>query len=326
MTPRISVLVAAYNEAAHIAEALQSVFDQEIAGTEIIVVDDGSRDDTAAIVERLAARAPMSVRLVRDQANRGLAAARNTALAAARGEFAVLLDGDDRFGEGMLAHLLACLHTTPVGTLVFPRHQWIAADGSPLPLKSAPPDGPVALRDIVLANPIHSDSGAMARRTDLLAVGGFDERLTGYVGADFWIRYALTHGNKAIRAEPRVTVLYRRHDGQITANWRRMDRNWRILSDKLGCEHAVAFAPIRRRALARHRLFCAHIAYRAGEYGAARRFILQASLAEPKLLVTHAEARVRWLACLASLLPTAIHHSLRQNYEADRELQSEPCG
>src|SRR5689334_2996184 len=88
--PLVSVIIAAFNAAAHIEETCRSALSQTHTALEVIVVDDGSTDDTAAIVERIA-RTDSRVRLFR-QVNRGVAAARNAAIAEAQGEFIAPLD------------------------------------------------------------------------------------------------------------------------------------------------------------------------------------------------------------------------------------------
>ncbi len=316
MTCRLSVLVAAYDARDYIAQALSSVFAQGLDGVEVVVVDDGSDDGTADIVERLAAEAPpgVIVRLIRKTRNEGLAAARNTALAEARGDVVVLLDADDAFAPGALTTLFDRLESDPQARLVFPLYRWMDEDGRDLDFTSPAPAGPVGVSAIMLDNPIHSDTGVMTRRRDLEEVGAFDTRLTGYIGADMWLRFAIRHGDGSQVFEPSAAVRYRRHDTQITANWRRMDRNWTALLAKLDDEAANAIAPVRSKAVARHKLFCSALAYKAGEYWAARRLLASAIAAEPLLLVNSATARTRFLACAASLLPPPLHRALRERF------------
>src|SRR5207248_9916219 len=91
--PRVSVIVPAYNAARFIGAAVSSAVAQTFADLEVIVVDDGSRDETAAVVESIA-RVDRRVRLLR-QENGGVSSARNAALRISTGEYLALLDGDD---------------------------------------------------------------------------------------------------------------------------------------------------------------------------------------------------------------------------------------
>src|SRR5439155_4413373 len=92
-TPLVTVVIAAFNAMAHIEETCLSALRQTYRSLEVIVVDDGSTDETSRIVQRLAA-SDSRVRLIRQQ-NRGVAAARNAGIAAASGEFIAPLDADD---------------------------------------------------------------------------------------------------------------------------------------------------------------------------------------------------------------------------------------
>src|SRR4051812_39209032 len=105
--PVVSIIMPAYNVAPYIGDAIRSALAQTYTDFELIVVDDGSKDDTAALAREFA-RTDRRVRLVQ-QANRGLAGARNTALRAATGEFFALLDSDDIWEPSFLAEQLAVL-------------------------------------------------------------------------------------------------------------------------------------------------------------------------------------------------------------------------
>ncbi len=105
-TPRVSVVMPAFDAAAFVATAIASLRAQTLTDWEAIVVDDASRDDTAAVVAAIARDDPR-IRLLRQEANRGPAAARNAGLAAARGTWIALLDADDTYAPDRLAKLVA---------------------------------------------------------------------------------------------------------------------------------------------------------------------------------------------------------------------------
>lgn len=111
--PLVSILIPCYNSARWIAATLESALAQTHPRCEIIVVDDGSIDDSAALVERYIAR---GVKLVR-QSNAGGAAARNTALRHARGDFIQYLDSDDLLAPDKIALQVAALAAAPAGTV-----------------------------------------------------------------------------------------------------------------------------------------------------------------------------------------------------------------
>lgn len=103
--PRVSVLIAAYNAAAYIEQALDSVVAQTTSDWEALVADDGSSDDTCAIVERRAAADPR-IRLLRAERNGGPSVARNRAIDAACGDWVAVLDADDRWRPHRLERML----------------------------------------------------------------------------------------------------------------------------------------------------------------------------------------------------------------------------
>jgi glycosyltransferase involved in cell wall biosynthesis len=103
--PTVSVIVPNYNGAAFLADAIRSVQQQTLRELEIIVADDGSKDDSVAIVTRMMADDPR-IRILRSERNRGPAAARNSALAVASGEWIAVMDGDDLMDPERLTKLV----------------------------------------------------------------------------------------------------------------------------------------------------------------------------------------------------------------------------
>lgn len=108
----VSVILPAYRSAAFIESTLASVTSQIGVTLEVIVVDDGSPDDTAMIVSRVAAASPVPVRLLR-QTNQGIAAARNAALRVAKGRYIAFIDHDDVWRADKLRIQVALLDNSP---------------------------------------------------------------------------------------------------------------------------------------------------------------------------------------------------------------------
>ena len=120
--PLVSVIVTCFNQACFLTEAIESVLAQSYPRTEILVVDDGSTDATAAV----AARYP--VRCLR-QPNAGLAAARNTGIAATAGPMLVFLDADDRLLSGALEAGVRCHREHPGCGLVYGSYVYVDVAG-----------------------------------------------------------------------------------------------------------------------------------------------------------------------------------------------------
>jgi glycosyltransferase involved in cell wall biosynthesis len=186
----VSVVIPAYNAADTIGRALDSVAAQTVPPDEVIVVDDGSTDGTAALV---AARTDLPIRLIASPGRSGAAAARNLGIAAARGEFVAFLDADDEWLPEKLARQLAVIVPAPRMSFVACRSFEYAHDGSPIgPIHADVPvvTGPEAWRTLLAATFV-STPCVLARRSVLQAIGGFDQSLPIAEDQDLWIRLAL---------------------------------------------------------------------------------------------------------------------------------------
>ncbi|MBI3154309.1 MAG: glycosyltransferase [Burkholderiales bacterium] len=224
-----------YNAAAYLEEAVASVMRQTHPAVELIVVDDGSRDGSPAIVERLAAQHPGRIRLVA-QANAGPYPARNHGLKLARGDFIAFLDADDWWREDFVARLLAALAADETVALAYCGWQNVGlAGGRGDPF--VPPDyeqEDKAARFLRAAAPwpIHT---ALVRRRVLDEVGGFDTDLPTCMDYDLWLRIAVS---RPIRLVPEVMAFYRHHQsGQITSTQWRQARNTWFVKKKFVREH-----------------------------------------------------------------------------------------
>lgn len=186
----ISVIIPTFNMGWCIESAIQSVLDQQMSDTEIIVVDDGSTDDTLARLSSFGNR----ITLIR-QTNRGLSAARNAGLRLASGTFLAFLDADDRLLPEKLARQCAYLSEHPEIGVVFSDGYLVEADRTILNLISAesPPglfmeQAPVDLRRKLFRGHPFPPHAAMLRTADALSIGGFDESMRAREDLDFWLR------------------------------------------------------------------------------------------------------------------------------------------
>ncbi|WP_372623160.1 glycosyltransferase family 2 protein [Falsiroseomonas sp.] len=152
MAPVASILVAAYRAEAHLAHALSSALAQTCREIEVVVVDDGSDDATFAVAEAFARRDPRVVAL-RHARNLGPAAARNTALAAARGRWLAVLDADDGLAPDRIERLVAQAEARGADLLADELIQTDFATGERLPHELAgrivTHPGPVTLAEMV---------------------------------------------------------------------------------------------------------------------------------------------------------------------------------
>jgi glycosyltransferase involved in cell wall biosynthesis len=222
-SPLVSVLIPAFNAGRTIDRALASVFAQDYQPLEIIVIDDGSTDDTAA---RVASHRHEGIRLVRLEENRGEAAAMNAGLELARGEFVAFLDADDEWLAGKLSAQVSLLVANPDMSFVCSRWREIDESGcaseQPDPALLGPFTGASLWREL-LARAFVLKSTVVARALRLQATGGFDTGLPVADDQDMWIRLALL-GPVGCRPEP-LTAYYRSPDS-LTQRYRLREQDF----------------------------------------------------------------------------------------------------
>lgn len=237
-TGLVSVVVAAYNAQATLSQTLASVLAQSYERLELIVVDDGSTDATAAIVEALAAL-DGRVRLVR-QSNAGVAAARNQGLRLARGEFIAPLDADDLWAPSKLARMVARLQEAGPDA-GFAYCWWVVVDAEGCVLDRSPhwrEEGSV-LRQLAEVNFVGCASIPVFRRSALLRGGpglGYDARLRDLdaQGCEDWDLLLRVAQVRQVVCVPEVLVAYRRHGGSMSSGCAAMWRSGQLVLAELG--------------------------------------------------------------------------------------------
>lgn len=215
----VNVVIPCYNQAHFLSDAIESVLSQTYTDFEVIVVDDGSKDDTKEVASGYAGE-DQRVRLIR-QENRGLAGARNRGLAEAGGEYVVFLDSDDRLLEGALEVGVRELHAHPGCAFASGRCTFIAADGSPiLRLEQERVEGDPHI-ELLRAGPILVPA-VMYRRSIFEVVGGFDE---SYRAAEDYALYYRVASRFPIHCHDTPVAEVRRHEGSMTRDFPLMLRS-----------------------------------------------------------------------------------------------------
>lgn len=189
MTPAVSVLMGAYNNAATLREAMDSILAQTAGDLELIVVDDGSRDDSRAIAESVE---DPRVRVLAMDRNVGIARSLNAGLRAARAPVVAVQDADDFSAPARLERQLAFLAARPDVAVVGSRMREVDATGAERAPRTLFRAGDV--RDVLMRfNPIPNTSAAF-RREVVLGLGGYDPRYRYAMEYDLWLRTADAHG------------------------------------------------------------------------------------------------------------------------------------
>jgi glycosyltransferase involved in cell wall biosynthesis len=208
---RVSVIVPAYNRADYLSLALASVLHQSRQPSEIIVVDDGSEDNTPELVRGFGSR----VRYVRHEQNRGVSEARNTGLEAAQGEVIAWLDADDLWEADYLQTVLPILEADEAVDGVYTGLVRMDADGNLLPQSSQVAVPPSELRSALAEECFIQTSTLVARRACFDLAGRFDPRFDICEDYDMFLRLAETC---TIVGLPVPLVRYRVHEHNTVAN------------------------------------------------------------------------------------------------------------
>lgn len=215
----MSVVIPAYNYAHFLPEAIDSALAQTWAQVEVIVVDDGSTDDTPQVAARYGDR----IRYIRQQ-NAGLPAARNTGIRAAAHPFIGFLDADDRWKPEFLSRAMECFIQGPERYgIVATQSVHVDEHGKAFELKALTwyVHGRLDHRDILLKTRF-SPSAVVARKSVLEQAGLFDETLRSSEDRDMWIRMA---AHSPVYLIPERLVFIRRHRNSMSRNAARMKVN-----------------------------------------------------------------------------------------------------
>ncbi len=216
-SPKVTVVIAAYNAERFIAQAIDAVLAQDLRHIEVIVVDDGSTDATGDILRRYS---DPRLKVFR-QKNGGVSAARNAGIAAAHAPYIFFLDADDILLPDALGRMVAVLDIMPQRVACFAHHIRIDEDGTELSSrtdllwKMFPADD--TLRHLITKNFIVC--GAICIRTAAARlVRGFNPALTWGEDWEFWCRLAMLGDFAAMRNE--VVLKYRQHSASTNFRWR----------------------------------------------------------------------------------------------------------
>jgi glycosyltransferase involved in cell wall biosynthesis len=266
----VSVIVPVHNGARYIGATLDSALQQTYRDLEVIVVDDGSSDGTRAVVEERAARDPRLRLIV--QANGGVAAARNRALAAARGRFIAPLDADDVWEPTKIERQVRRMHEAGEETgLVYTWWVWIDPEGA---LLDASPRWRVegyAGDALLQVNYTGNASVPLFRRRCLEQIGGYDEtlRARGAEGCED-VDVALKVSERwRVAVEAAALVGYRRRPDGMSAAIDRMWRSYTLVLQSARQRRGESAGPAIRRAQDQFALYLAGVSFWSGEYGRA---------------------------------------------------------
>lgn len=205
----VAVLIACYNQSRFLPDAIESTLSQTVPPAEIIVVDDGSTDETAEVATRY-----QQIRYIR-QHNQGLSAARNSGLRASKAGYLIFLDADDRLLPNAVADGLSCLRAHPCHASAYGHFRYIDDDGRPLfePNRPSTSPNPNLYLALLHRNVIAMHATVIYRRSALEEIGEFDVSLRACEDYDMYLRLARRYPAAQHQS---LVAEYRLHDGSMS--------------------------------------------------------------------------------------------------------------
>ncbi|BCW98660.1 MAG: hypothetical protein KatS3mg024_1487 [Armatimonadota bacterium] len=293
--PLVSVIIPCYNQGRFLSEAVESVLTQDYPAVEVIVVNDGSSDNTAEVAAALGPR----IRYI-EQENRGVCVARNAGLLASRGQWLLFLDADDFLVTGVLRKIITAALQEPDRDVFLGQWHYANEAGEIVDGDRPYPDE---------EDPFHSLLGgnwapvfAFFLRRDCFARAGiWPAGLTHMEEWDLWLRIAAAGCKFRYLEFP--FAAYRRHGGSATAHFDRLVRGGRVVLRRASLHPRCGACRSRVRKGRWHIADYSAVTalwprlkglWSEGKYGATATTAVRAALLEPRIIVRGAFYFLRW--------------------------------
>lgn len=268
--PLISVIIPAYNAEAFIATTISSVLNQTYKNIEVLVVDDGSQDQTPDIVEAIAETDPR-LKLLR-QANQGVAIARNLAIQQSQGEYIAPIDADDIWYPQKLEKQVECFLSADesVGLV----YTWsVLVDAEDIPTGGALTsyqEGNI-LKPLIYNNFVGNASTPLIRRSCLEKIGNYNAQLKAQnaQGCEDWDIYLRIAEQYQFRVVPELLVGYRQLVGSMACNSTAMVKSYHLVMDEIQGRHPEISPKLFRWSASRYYCYLASLNGRCGQHGQA---------------------------------------------------------
>ena len=291
---KVSIIIPVYNAEKTILSTIQSVQAQSFTDWELIVIDDGSIDNTVKIVEEI----KESRLQLFCYENAGATVARNRGLAQSQGNFIAFLDADDLWSEDKLALQLAALEKSPDAGVAYCWTSFIDEQGEVFFLQKPVWHQGNVYRELLLRNFLACGSIPLIRRKAIAAVGEFDPHLKSCQDWEYWLRLAKDWYFVLV---PQHLVLYRQSSGSISSKVEEREQASLMILEKAFSTAPLELQSLKPQSFAHTyryvaRLYLQRQGNREG-IKQARRNLVKAISLNPKILLQNETWRllIKWL-------------------------------
>ena len=291
--PIVSVVIPAHNAMPYLITALNSVLQQTFGDFEVLVVDDGSQDDTGDWITTVNDRRVLLI----SQANQGASGARNTGISHAKGQYIAFLDADDIWNPVKLEKQVDYLNNHQDVGLVSTKAVLVDAEARFVREIEQPYAANIAIETLLESNCILCGSTPLVRRSCFNTVGVFDLELRTFEDWDMWIRIAY-HYPIAVIMEPLVS--YRQHSASLSKNTFYMVESLEKLMNKVKKELLPAHVRTFKESYVDYRLKMAWKMLAIGNYKQSMYLLLTSFLSHPDLLLSRSCLRLLSLILIKS--------------------------
>lgn len=273
--PLVSIIIPTYNRSKYICRAIDSALAQTYPETEIIVIDDGSTDDTPSVLKPYMPK----IKYVHQQ-NGGISAARNRGIKESAGKYIAFLDSDDQWAPQKLAIQVAILEKDPKIGIVHNKLIIVNDAGERVGMKPSRESGRNFKELIEIGGDLPTSS-VITRRECFQTAGLFDEHLKVMEDFEMWLRIARTYDVHEVREEG--LAFYYRHNQQITQNRVKVYEGTVMLHEKILNEYPEAPRRLTIQRIAENQYMLARAYYDQKEYRPALSHGLRAIARYPML-------------------------------------------
>jgi glycosyltransferase involved in cell wall biosynthesis len=273
----VSAVIPAFNAGPFLADAIKSILSQTSGEVEVIVVDDGSKDNTGEIARSFGA--PV---VCLTQTNRGMAASRNAGIEMANGDWIGFLDADDTWFPNKLERQFAALARDSSRKVCYSKWQVVDSNLQPLFEQGTAP-GDSSIEDLLFrGNVVGSVCTGLVKSELLKGIGGFDPSLSHCADWDLWIRLA-RHTEFAY--VPEALVTYRQHGANLSRQVPTLEKDSLVVLDKAfrSPETAPAIKDRAPQAMARNWMVLAGAYFHAGRWADFLRCATKAVATSPRI-------------------------------------------